>query len=77
MKEFIEYIAKQLVDHPENVVIEEKIEDEKKVMLNLKVGREDIGKVIGKKGKTAQAMRVLLTAVAAKHGKRATLEIVD
>lgn len=77
MKEFIEYIAKQLVDHPENVVIEEKVEDEKKVLLNLKVGREDIGKVIGKKGKTAQAMRVLLTAVAAKHGKRATLEILD
>lgn len=77
MKEFIEYIAKQLVDHPENVVIEEKVDDEKKVALNLKVGREDIGKVIGKKGKTAQAMRVLLTAVAAKHGKRATLEILD
>lgn len=77
MKEFIEYIAKQLVDHPENVVIEEKVEDEKKISLNLKVGREDIGKVIGKKGKTAQAMRVLLTAVAAKHGKRATLEILD
>ena len=77
MKEFIEYIAKQLVDHPENVVIEEKVDDEKKVLLNLKVGREDIGKVIGKKGKTAQAMRVLLTAVAAKHGKRATLEILD
>lgn len=76
MKEFIEYIAKQLVDHPENVVIEEKVDDEKKISLNLKVGREDIGKVIGKKGKTAQAMRVLLTAVAAKHGKRATLEIL-
>lgn len=77
MKEFIEYIAKQLVDNPEGVVVEEKVDEEKKILFSLKVGQNDIGKVIGKKGKTAQAMRVLLTAVAAKHGKRAVLEILD
>jgi len=77
MKEFIEFIAKHLVDSPQNVEIEEKIAEEKKVILSLKVKPEDIGKVIGKQGKTAQAMRTLLTAVAAKEGKRAILEIVD
>lgn len=77
MKEFIEYIAKQLVDNPDGVAIDEKVDEDKKVLLSLKVSQSDIGKVIGKQGKTAQAMRVLLTAVAAKHGKRAVLEILD
>jgi len=77
MKEFVEYIAKQLVDHPEGVVVDEKTAEEKKVVLSLKVQSDDIGKVIGKQGKTAQAMRTLLTAVAAKEGKRAILEIED
>ncbi|HQF42334.1 MAG TPA: KH domain-containing protein [Ignavibacteriaceae bacterium] len=77
MKEFVEYIAKQLVDSPEGVVVEEKLTEEKKVILSLKVQADDIGKVIGKQGKTAQAMRTLLTAVAAKEGKRAILEIED
>jgi uncharacterized protein len=77
MKEFIEFIAKHLVDSPEDVVVEELITEDKKYTLSLKVKQEDIGKVIGKQGKTAQAMRTLLTAVAAKEGKRALLEIVD
>jgi predicted RNA-binding protein YlqC (UPF0109 family) len=77
MKQFIEFIAKYLVDDPEAVVVEETIDQEKKINLTLKVRREDIGKVIGKKGKTAIAMRTLLTAVAAKEGKRAMLEILD
>jgi len=77
MKEFIEFIAKNLVDDPEAVVVEETIDQEKKINLTLRVKREDIGKVIGKKGKTAIAMRILLTAVAAKDGKRAMLEILD
>ena len=77
MKEFIEYIAKNLVDDPESVIVEETIDQEKKILLSLKVKQTDIGKVIGKKGKTAIAMRTLLTAVAAKEGKRATLEIAD
>jgi predicted RNA-binding protein YlqC (UPF0109 family) len=77
MKEFVEYIAKHLVDNPDGVVVEEKTVEEKKIVLSLKVKPEDIGKVIGKQGKTAQSMRTLLTAVAAKEGKRAILEIQE
>ncbi len=77
MKEFIEYIAKHLVDNPENVSVDEKAPEENKIILSLKVQAEDVGKVIGKQGKTAQAMRTLLTAIAAKDGKRAILEILD
>jgi uncharacterized protein len=77
MKEFIEFIAKHLVDNPNGVTIEEKSGDDKKYIYSLKVSAEDVGKVIGKQGKTAQAMRTLLTAVAAKEGKRAILEILD
>jgi len=77
MKEFIEYIAKHLVDNPDKVEVEEKIPEEHKVVLSLKVQSDDVGKVIGKQGKTAQAMRTLLTAIAAKEGQRAILEILD
>jgi len=77
MKEFIEFIAKHLVDSPNSVVLEETMPDEKTVELTLKVGADDVGKVIGKQGKTAQAMRTLLTAIAAKDGKRAILKILD
>jgi len=77
MKEFIEYIAKHLVDYPDSVAVEEKMEEENKIILSLKVQQDEIGKVIGKQGKTAQAMRTLLTAVAAKEGKRVILEILD
>ncbi|OGU55141.1 MAG: RNA-binding protein [Ignavibacteria bacterium RBG_13_36_8] len=77
MKEFIEFIAKHLVDNPDSVSIEETTPDEKTIELTLKVGAEDVGKVIGKQGKTAQAMRTLLTAIAAKDGKRAILKILD
>lgn len=77
MKEFIEFIAKHLVDNPEGVSIEVKSSEDNKFVLSLKVQSDDVGKVIGKQGKTAQAMRTLLTAVAAKEGKRAILEILD
>jgi hypothetical protein len=77
MKEFIEFIAKHLVDNPDSVSIEEEAPDEKTIELTLKVGQDDVGKVIGKQGKTAQAMRTLLTAIAAKEGKRAILKILD
>ncbi|MGB9773295.1 MAG: KH domain-containing protein [Bacteroidota bacterium] len=75
MREFVEFIAKHLVDNPASV---ELVEEEKdgKIVFKLKVSETDIGKVIGKKGRTAQAMRTLLSAVAAKEGKRAILEIV-
>ncbi len=76
MKEFIEFIAKNLVDKPEEVSITEEVK-ESKIVFKLKVGESDIGKVIGKQGKTAQAMRTLLSAVSAKEGKRVILEIVD
>ncbi len=76
MKEFIDYIAKHLVDNLDNVVIEFE-EKDNKVIFKLKVGESDVGKVIGRKGRTAQAMRVLLSAIAAKEGKRAILEILD
>jgi len=79
MKEFIEYVAKHLVDNPDEVVVEDvsRESDEKKVKLALRVGQSDIGKVIGKQGKTAQSLRTLLTAIAAKEGKKAVLEIID
>jgi uncharacterized protein len=77
MKEFIEYIAKHLVDYPDEVEVQEREQEDNKVVLALKVRSEDVGKVIGKQGKTAQAMRTLLTAVAAKGGHRAMLEILD
>jgi len=77
MKDFVEYVVKHLVDKPEVVVIEEKIEDEKKVIYSLHVDSNDVGKVIGRHGKTALAIRTLLTAVAGRDGKRALLEIID
>ena len=74
MKEFIEFIAKNLVDEPNSVRVDENTEDNK-VVLKLHVAKTDLGKVIGKQGKTAKSMRVLLTAVAAKHNKSGQLEI--
>lgn len=77
MKEFVEFIAKHLVDSPDGVSIDESLPNENTVELVLKVAPDDVGKVIGKQGKTAQAMRTLLTAIAAKEGKRAILKILD
>jgi uncharacterized protein len=74
MKEFIEYIAKNLVDDPNSVRVDEANEDNR-VLLKLHVAKTDLGKVIGKQGKTAKSMRVLLTAVAAKHNMSGQLEI--
>jgi len=76
MKDFLEFVAKHLVDHPDLVALDQE-ERDSKIIFKLKVGNEDVGKVIGRKGRTAQAMRVLLAAVAAKEGKRAVLEIAD
>lgn len=77
MKEFIEFIAKNLVDHTEDVVLETRLNDERIVEIVLKVHPNDVGKVIGKQGKTAQAIRTLLTAVSSKEGKKAVLKILD
>jgi len=76
MREFVEYIAKQLVDHPDAVSLTEE-EKDGKVVFKLKVGEDDVGKIIGRKGRTAQAIRILLSAVSAKNGKHAILEVLD
>jgi len=76
MKELIKYIAQLLVDNPEQVTVEE-IEGSQSAVLELKVAKEDMGKVIGKKGKTAQAMRTILSAASAKIKKRTVLEIIE
>jgi predicted RNA-binding protein YlqC (UPF0109 family) len=76
MKEFVEFIAKRLVDHPDQVSLEQE-EKDNSIVVRLKVDQQDVGKVIGRKGRTAQSLRTLLAAVAAKDGKRAILEIAD
>jgi|UniRef100_A0A7C4UFB6 predicted RNA-binding protein YlqC (UPF0109 family) len=76
MKELIEFIAKSLVDHPEKVVVKE-IVGERTTVYELKVGEGDIGKIIGKEGKTAKAIRTIVTAASMKTGKRAVLEILE
>jgi predicted RNA-binding protein YlqC (UPF0109 family) len=76
MKEFIEFIAKQLVDKPDKVSVEETTPDEHTIELNLKVDKNDIGKIIGKQGKNVNAMRTLLKAVGGKEHHRATLQIL-
>lgn len=75
MKELVEFIAKSLVNDPSQVRVSE-IEGETSVILELRVGPEDMGRVIGKGGRTANAMRTLLRVLAAKQGKRVNLEIV-
>jgi predicted RNA-binding protein YlqC (UPF0109 family) len=75
LKELVEYIAKSLVDDPSQVNVSE-IEGEASVILELRVGPEDMGRVIGKGGRTANAIRTLVRVLAAKQGKRVTLEIV-
>lgn len=76
MKEFIENIARALVDQPDSVKVTE-IEGEKTTVYELRVFSEDLGKVIGRKGQTAKAIRILISAVSAKKGKRALLEILE
>lgn len=75
MKDFVEFVAKHLVDKPDAVVLDMQ-EQEGKTVFKLKVAENDVGKLIGRKGRTASAFRVLLRAVAAKEGKRAILDIV-
>ena len=75
-KLFIEYIIKSLVGHPEDVVVE-RIIDEKGVLLTLTVNPEDLGRVIGKRGGTAQSLRTLLRALGTKNDARYNLKIVN
>jgi predicted RNA-binding protein YlqC (UPF0109 family) len=76
MKNLIEYISKALVDKPEEVVVTE-IEGEQTSVIELKVAKEDLGKVIGKQGRTARAMRTILSASSTKLKKRSVLEIIE
>jgi len=76
MKDFIVFIARALVDSPDDVVVSE-VEGEKTTVYELRVASEDLGKVIGRKGQTAKAIRTLIAAVSAKKGKRALLEILE
>ena len=75
-RDLVEYMVKSLVDHPEQVEINE-IEGEKSTILELKVVKDDIGKVIGKHGRIARAIRTIINASATKTGKRVVLEILD
>lgn len=75
-KELVEFIARSLVDNPDEVAVRE-VEGEQTAVLELSVAREDLGKVIGKQGRTARAIRTLLGAVSAKAKKRVVLEILE
>ena len=75
-KELVEYIAKAVVDRPDQVKVSE-IQGEKTSVIELSVAKEDLGKVIGKQGRTARAIRVILGAASANLGKRSVLEIIE
>ncbi|MFA5569873.1 MAG: KH domain-containing protein [Sphaerochaetaceae bacterium] len=75
-KDLVEYIAKSLVDRPDEVSVHV-VEGEQSTILELKVASDDVGKVIGKQGRIANAVRVILSACAAKSGKHVQLEILD
>lgn len=74
MKELIEYIARAIVDNPDAVVVREE-RDDNAIIVRLSVAPEDMGKVIGRQGRIAQAMRTLLRVASIRHGTRAILEI--
>jgi predicted RNA-binding protein YlqC (UPF0109 family) len=76
MKPFVEYVVKALVDHPDEVTVTE-VETERAIIFELRLNQTDIGKVIGKSGRTINAIRSLLMSAAAKHNKRVMLEIIE
>lgn len=76
MKELVKYIAQALVDNPDDVAVSE-VEGEQTSVIELRVAKEDLGKIIGKHGRTAQSIRTILSAASAKNRKRAVLEIVE
>ena len=75
MKELLEYLAKSLVDNPDEVQVK-LLEAEKTVVLELRVSPEDMGKIIGKQGRIAQSIRTVIRAAAVKEGKRVVVEII-
>lgn len=76
LKELVEFMAKALVDKPESVEVNEVV-GEQTTVVELKVAKEDLGKVIGKQGRTARSMRTILNAASTKLNKRSVLEIVE
>ncbi len=77
MKELLEYLARSLVDDPAAVTVEEFAEDDGTIVLELAVGEDDYGKVIGRGGRTANALRTVLKAAAVKEQRRVLVDIVD
>ncbi|NLU52213.1 MAG: KH domain-containing protein [Clostridiaceae bacterium] len=76
MKELLEHIAKSLVDNPDEVSVNE-VEGEQSIILELRVSEDDMGKVIGKQGRIAKAIRVVMKAAAIKENKRVVVEIIQ
>lgn len=76
MKEFVEYIVKNLVDHPENVDVR-CYDGEKGVLVELRVGSGDVGKLVGRKGMTIKALRTIVMTACARFGRRVRLEIIE
>ena len=77
MKELLEYMLKELVDSPDNVEITEEEEDDKTVIFKVKVAGDDLGKVIGKKGRTANSIRIIMRAASAKRDKSSIVKIME
>jgi uncharacterized protein len=75
-RDFVEYVIKQIVEHPEDVVVDRSV-DEMGVLLSLKVHKDDMGKIIGKSGQTAKAIRILLRIIGSKNNARVNLKIVE
>ncbi|MBA2316772.1 MAG: KH domain-containing protein [Euzebyales bacterium] len=75
--EVLEYIAKALADHPDDVSITDVSEDDGELVLELRVHPDDMGKVIGKRGRTAKAIRTMVKAAATREGSSASVEIVE
>ncbi|HEY5673041.1 MAG TPA: KH domain-containing protein [Malonomonas sp.] len=77
MKDLIEYIAKSLVEKPDEIVISEEVAADGTVLVKLAAAQEDMGRIIGKQGRNAKAMRTLLNAKATRENKRASLQIME
>ncbi len=77
MKDLIEYIAKSLVEKPEEIIVSEEIADDGSVLIKLAAAQEDMGRIIGKQGRNAKAMRTLLNAKATRESRRAALQIME
>lgn len=77
MKELVEVIAKALVDSPDDVLVTERVEDDGTVVIELRVADNDMGKVIGKKGRIAKSIRTVVKTVAMKQDKKVVVDIVE